>query len=125
MFQEPISPTLRPLFWLAVYLIVAFTVREPLIEHDTGWHIRTGQWVLEHRAAPTVDPFSTVGDDRPWIAYSWLFGVLLETIHRNFGMTGILLLRVVLSLAIVAALHAMVARRQKSMLAQVLIVAGA
>jgi hypothetical protein len=125
MFQQPLTPRLRPLLWLAVYLLPAFTsLREPLIENDTGWHLRSGQWVVEHGQIPTTDPFTTVGDDRPWIAYSWLFGVLLNAIHNAFGLTGILVWRVLMSVAIVAAIHALVARRQASMLAQIFIVAG-
>jgi hypothetical protein len=125
VIQQPLSPALRPLFWLAVYLLAAFTIREPLIEQDTYWHLLTGQWILEHGYVPTVDPFTTVGDDRPLIAYSWLFGVLVEWVHAAAGMTGILIGRVLLSLAIVGMIHWMVARRQKSMLAQVLIVGAA
>ena len=42
MFQQPLSRRLRPLVWLAVYLLPAFTIREPLIENDTGWHSAHG-----------------------------------------------------------------------------------
>src|SRR5262245_12619561 len=124
MFQQPLSPSLRPFLWLAVYLLPAFTIREPLIENDTGWHLRSGEWIIAHRQVPTTDPFTTVGDDRPWIAYSWLFGVFLELLYDAFGLMGILVWRVLMSVAIVAAIHALVARRQASMLAQLLIVAG-
>jgi hypothetical protein len=125
MFQEPLSPSLRPFLWLAVYLLPAFTIREPLVEYDTGWHLRSGAWIIEHQQIPTADPFTTVGDDRPWIAYSWLFGVLMDRLYLTAGLPGILVWRVLMSVAIVAALHAMVARRQASMLMQLFIVAGA
>src|SRR5258708_4042051 len=124
MFQQPLSRGLRPFLWLAVYLLPAFTIRDPLIEYDTGWHLRTGQWILEHQQIPTSDPFTTVGNERPWIAYSWLFGVLLNRLYVSAGLTGILVWRVLMSVAIVASIHALVARRQASMLAQLFIVAG-
>ena len=33
---------------------------------DVSWHIATGQWILDHRALPHVDPFSFTWAGRPW-----------------------------------------------------------
>ena len=32
--------------------------RALLNDCDTGWHIRTGEWILAHGAVPRNDPFS-------------------------------------------------------------------
>ncbi len=36
-----------------------------LNDGDTLWQIRTGAWILDHRAIPATDPFSFTAGDRP------------------------------------------------------------
>ena len=40
--------------------------------------------------APHVDPFSTYGAAHSWIAYTWLFDVLLYGFHAAAGMAGVM-----------------------------------
>jgi hypothetical protein len=102
---------------LAVYAIpLVVTLRpigDPVFEPDVWWHLRVGQWVVEHGSVPSLaepDPFSQVG--KPWVAYSWLYEVLLYGLFQAFGLAGIVVYRVALALAIVFALHRFVARRE-------------
>lgn len=81
-----------------------------LTDLDVWWHLRAGQWIVEHRAVPWTDPFSAYAAGQPWIAYSWLFEVLLHAIHSVSGLLGLVLLPSLLSLGIVAGLHALVRR---------------
>jgi hypothetical protein len=76
------------------------------IEWDTWWHLRAGQWVVEHRDVPSTDPFSQLGrdTDRPWVAYSWLYEVALFELYERFGLPGVVLLRFALAAAAVACL---------------------
>jgi hypothetical protein len=104
---------LRLVLWTALFAIPAVTALQPVTEYDTWWHLRTGQWIVEHGTVPTADPFSTTGDAKPWVAYSWLFGLLFHTLYSTLGLQGILLYRVVLAVAIVAAIAHLVARRQR------------
>ena len=115
----------RLLLWGTVYAIPTLLIVYPLVEYDTGWHLATGRWILENHAIPEHDPFSTVPADQPWIAYSWLFGILLYTLHGLHGLHGILWFRTLMGIAIVAALHRLVARRQANPLTAALIVAAA
>jgi hypothetical protein len=63
-----------------------------LADGDTGWHIRTGQWILEHRAVPTTDLFSFTRAGEPWFAWEWLSEVLFALVHGSFGLPGVTLL---------------------------------
>ena len=83
------SRLLRLVVWTAVFAIPAVTALQPVTEYDTWWHLRTGQWILEHGTVPTIDPFSTYGEGKPWVAYSWLFGLLLYGLHQGLGLLGI------------------------------------
>ena len=41
-------------------------------EADMWWHIKTAEWIWQHGAFPTTDPFSFSHAGHPWIAKEWL-----------------------------------------------------
>lgn len=63
-----------------------------LSDGDTGWHIAAGNWILDHRAIPTVDPFSYTFAGKPWVAHEWLSEVLMALAYRAAGWSGIAVL---------------------------------
>ena len=63
-----------------------------LNDGDTLWQIRTGEWILNHHAIPSTDPFSYTAGNRPWFAHEWLAETLLALAWRAGGMQGILIL---------------------------------
>src|SRR5262249_28222420 len=100
----------RPIVWTAVYALAAVTALQPISEFDTWWHLRTGQWMVEHGTIPATDPFTGYGLGKPWVAYSWLFELLVYGLDQALGLRGIVLYRVVLALAVAASIHRLVAR---------------
>lgn len=74
-----------------------------LFDGDTGWHIRTGDWILAHRAIPRVDFFSFTKPGQPWFAWEWGWDVLAAMIHRSWGLSGLVFCNVVI-LCLVSAL---------------------
>jgi uncharacterized protein YceK len=64
---------------------------------DTGWHIRTGEWILANHAVPTRDLFSFSKPGGPWYAWEWLSDVIWAWLHSRGGLglvalAGVLLL---------------------------------
>jgi hypothetical protein len=102
----------RMLILIALYAIPAVVVTRPVSDNDLWMNLRAGRWIVDHGAVPTTDPFSIYGQGRPWVAYSWLFEVLVHGLDERFGLAGIVLYRVVLSFAVLASLHRLVARRE-------------
>jgi hypothetical protein len=82
-------------------------VRDP----DLWWHLRTGDWILQHGTVPRVDLFSYLAG-HPWVAYSWTFEVLLSFLYKRAGLFGVVLVELILSTAIVAALYVFLTRQQ-------------
>ena len=91
---------------------------------DIWWHLRTGQWMLQHHAIPHTDSFSAFAAGKPWQAYSWLFEVLVYKLFSAFGLRGILLYVALMSVLITAALHHMVKRLQRDFSIIVLLTAA-
>ena len=88
-----------------VYAALGVIVMRPVTDPDLWWHLRTGAWILEHRAVPSTDPFSSYGYGKPWVAYSWLFEIGLSRLYDAFGLFGPLLYVTLLGLAITVALQ--------------------
>jgi len=71
---------------------------------DIGWHLSVGQWMVEHGTVPATAPFSLYGQGKPWVAYSWLFELMLYGLVQAFGMAGLVICTAGLALGITTAL---------------------
>src|SRR5438309_10831712 len=68
-----------------------------LSDCDTGWHIRTGEWILANGWVPMRDIFSYSKPDGAWYAWEWLTDILWAILYNHGGLAtvacaGILLL---------------------------------
>jgi hypothetical protein len=73
------------LFVLTLYLML-FTLPNFLLgDGSTGWHLVTGHWILDHGQIPRTDLISYTFPDKAWVAYEWLFDVVLALIDRAGG----------------------------------------
>ena len=71
-----------------------------LADGDTGWHIRTGEYILSTHSVPTRDLFSFSKAGQPWFAWEWLADVTFALLHRFWGLKGVVVFTgLVLSLA--------------------------
>lgn len=71
-----------------------------LADGDTGWHIRTGEYVLQERRWPEGDLFSFSKPGQTWYAWEWLADVALALAHQAGGLSAVTILA---ALVIVAA----------------------
>lgn len=67
-----------------------------LADADIGWHIRTGQWILDHHAVPHQDLYSFSKAGATWYAWEWGSDVIYGGLHRMAGLKGVTLLAGVL-----------------------------
>lgn len=56
---------------------------------DTGWHVRTGEWILSHGRVPHEDMFSFTKNGQTWYAWEWLWDVLFAWLHQHWGMAAV------------------------------------
>jgi len=59
-----------------------------LADGDTGWHIRAGEWILRHGAAPSRDLFSFTRPGERWFAWEWLAEAIMARLHQ-WGMAAV------------------------------------
>lgn len=67
-----------------------------LSDGDTGWHIRTGDWILAHGRIPTVDLFSFTMPGKSWFAWEWGWDVIFAAVHRSTGLAGVVFVSIAL-----------------------------
>lgn len=76
-------------------LVFLFTrmegVRSMLGDGDTGWHIRTGQWILAHGRIPRADIFSFTKPGAPWFAWEWLWDASFAWLYGHGGLATVVL----------------------------------
>lgn len=97
--RSSVLPSLSDLAFLIPILVLFWCttgVGWLLTDSDTGWHIRTGEWILENGRVPTADIFSFTRAGRPWFAWEWLSDVFMAAVHRNGGLAGIVLVSLLL-----------------------------
>ena len=93
----------------ALMCVHAANVGDP----DIWWHLRTGEWILQHHAVPRVDPFSGPLAGSPWLAYSWLYELVAVKLFARLGLVGLVSYTSGMVLAITVALAQMVRRLQR------------
>jgi hypothetical protein len=82
-----------------------------LRDGDTGWHLRTGEWILDHGRVPRHDLFSFTKPDAPWFAWEWLWDVTFGWLHRQGGMAAVIFASTLLLCVCSALLYRLVLRR--------------
>jgi hypothetical protein len=92
-------------------------VKTLLSDADTGWHIRTGEWILAHRGVPTHDMFSFSRPGETWYAWEWLSEVVLAGLHSAGGLAAVLLADVAILSVVFALLYGLVRRKANPVVA--------
>ncbi len=62
-----------------------------LADADVGWHIRTGEYILDHHQVPHHDLYSFSKPGAPWYAWEWLTDILDALLFRWAGLKGVVL----------------------------------
>lgn len=78
--------SLKRIFFIFFLLLVFFLTFRPSTDPDLGWHLKTGELILE-RGIPKTDWYSYTMPDYPWIAHEWLSDVIT---YQIFSVTGLL-----------------------------------
>lgn len=92
---------------------------------DTGWHLRTGEWILAHGRVPDRDIFSFTRPGQPWFAWEWLWDVLFGCLHLHAGMAAVVLASSLVLALTFALLFRMARRSSDALVALILTLAAA
>ena len=71
-------------------------VKTLLSDCDTGWHIRTGEWILANGWVPTRDMFSFSKPGAPWYAWEWPSDIVLARLNAIGGLQAVVMFAILL-----------------------------
>lgn len=100
-------------------------VKTLLSDCDTGWHIRTGEWIVSNHLVPTHDVFSFSKPGGVWFAWEWLSDVIFAGLNAMWGLRGVVLLAILLLSATFAALFLLARRKANPVTAIVVTIVAA
>ena len=79
---------LRRLMVSVTFLLVMILALRASIDTDTWWHLKSGEWIVENRAIPELDPFSytRVGQAWGYPALAWFSESLIYLLFTYLGV---------------------------------------
>lgn len=100
METDPTAPLTSPrttrwvsyywLFLAAVFCVAAVRFSQS-IDPDLWWHLRAGNWMIDHRQLLQVDLFSSTRFGSAWQHPDWLAEILMAAVYRLGGLKGVFL----------------------------------
>lgn len=89
---------------------IAFQLKLCVLDPDIWWHLKVGDWIIEHASVPHTGILSRTAETRPWVAYSWGYEVLLSRAYAWFGLLGIGVYGTLLTIAVAYSVYWMMRR---------------
>src|SRR5580698_6550813 len=74
--------------FLGLFAMAARNLTDP----DVWWHLKTGQYIAQHKSVPHADLFSYTRAGEPWVAHEWLTELLLYQFQRAAGFGGLIII---------------------------------
>jgi len=104
-----VEKKLRTLIVFLFFLYVFISFIKPVLDPDTPWHLKTGEYIFLNKTIPTSDPFSFANDPIPFIGkfiltQYWLSQTLFFLIYKNYGPFGLVLMGATVFTSIIALL---------------------
>ncbi len=90
--------------------VIAFQLKLSVLDVDIWWHLKVGDWIIDHMAIPHTGILSRTAASRPWVAYSWGYEVLLSRAYAWGGLLGIGVFGTLLTLAVAYSVYWMLRR---------------
>ena len=84
-----------------------FVTKLSVLDPDMWWHLSVGDWIVQNHAFPHTGIFSHTALNRPWMAYSWGYEVLLSRAYDWFSFIGMGLFGTALTIAVALSIFRM------------------
>src|ERR1043166_8876361 len=93
----PMNISLNRVFAVYVFLLSFFFASRPISDPDFWFHLRVGQFIVQHAQVPRVEIFSCTNLGQPYIAHGCLSGVIFYLIYSRFGQNLLIFIFAVLT----------------------------
>ncbi len=83
---------LRTTLTLLTFMAIFAMATRAVVDTDLYWHLAAGRYIVETRAVPLTDPFSSTMPGKPWVDVYWLAQAGWYLIYQAAGLAGLSLL---------------------------------
>lgn len=84
-----VMPSIEDVICLCVLIFILSQGNGLFGDGDTGYHIKTGEVILDTGSVPHDDFYTYTTPGIPWVAHEWLAEVLLAVFYRIGGLTAV------------------------------------
>ncbi len=110
---RPLSASIRSFFinpwsWalISCFLLLVLLSAHTIQDLDLGFHLRSGQWILQNHSFPAKDTFTYTVPDHDYVDGHWLYQVVLYLLFISGSYSLLTLFNVVLIIAVFSFLWA-------------------
>jgi hypothetical protein len=89
---------------------ISLSIKLCILDLDIWWHLKVGDWTVQHFAVPHTGILSRTAAERPWVAYSWGYEVLMSRAYAWGGILAIGLYGTLLTIGVAFAAYWMLRR---------------
>lgn len=95
---------MKQVLWFSIVIATGVYICGAVVDPDLWWHITVGRWIISHRAVPALDYWNMFGEGQLWRAYSWTNEILFALVDGRYGVRGLLVLKLLLSVLLSASM---------------------
>ena len=95
IFKNRKEQGVKGCFWVMlsgmILVILLLYFADGISGNDYWWHVKTGEWIVNHGEVPRKDMYSWAGREEglSWTPHEWLSEVCLYGIRRTAGDEGV------------------------------------
>jgi tetratricopeptide (TPR) repeat protein len=82
---------------LGLLLFVSLNMSYELQDPDIWLHLKTGEYIVQHKAIPALDIFSSTQANKIWIDHSWLVQVIFYLVFHFGGPDNLIFLSAIIT----------------------------
>lgn len=91
------NTTLRRTFEVYVFVFAFLFASRPLSDGDFWWHLKTGEYIVQHFSIPRIDFYSFTVPGRSWVAHEWLSEVIFYLVYSRAGFNTLIFIFTVMT----------------------------
>lgn len=123
--NKDLNPYIEKIFIVFFVVSLLFILLYQVHDPDVFWHLKTGEWIWQHKRLPDKDPFSYTVDahiyedsKRPYYVLRgyWLSQLIIYGLYSFFGIFGIIIFRCLIYLGLISLLYFWMRRKGISQL---------
>lgn len=99
-------------YLLVVMIFAGLMALQKIYDYDLWWHLRSGQWIVEQGAFPSVDPFSFSTSGADWVYVYGLADPIFYLLQKWLGINGLQIFTAGIIVGSVGALYLFLTRNR-------------